>query len=486
MDAIIQFYMEETEDMLQKAEECLIRLETEYSSDDVNELFRIAHTIKGSSHIAGYSDIGDVMHKIEDVLDCARNGSIAFDRNIVSLCFKSLDIVKKMLEYKKEHGSGEMMQELIDAASGINEMAEAFIRTNKINEKKASAEQPAMGIISSLLSKKPEGKNKYYMTFFIEEDAPMVSPVLVMIFKSVEDIGTLVYSSITDSFFSEFTGDHEIRTFDIILCTDIEETELYTYFDLSYVEKLNIVDLTRNKLEENDYFFNNRDNTSYIIILKVFMKLYHMLFSRPNKNRPGKEELQILESLRCEAVNAFSRVKNKNRISTFIQEFDDFFLRIKKMYDGQSGADEEFCSDMQKQMEALIERGYNFIKGKHIFRVFKPEKSDFINILKSFMEMVNKASTFIILIDLSKLNILHENEVKALIETKKQMEAKGIEIGIITGGPDARRIINIFDSIKPVEEFNLFRSEFDAILGMFRSQDSFHGIVKKVKDMQYE
>ena len=486
MDAIIQFYMEETEDLLQKAEECLIRLETEYSSDDVNELFRIAHTIKGSSHIAGYSDIGDVMHKIEDVLDCARNGSITFDRNIVSLCFRSLDIVKKMLEYKKGHGSEALMQELADAASGIGETAEAFIRTNKNKEKKAAAEQPAMGIISSLLSKKPEGRNKYYITFFIEEDAPMVSPVLVMILKSIEDIGALVYSSVTDSFFSGSLAEHEIRTFDFILCTDTEETELYTFFDLSYVEKINIVDLTRSKLEENDYCFNNSDNTSYIIILKVFMKLYHMLFIRPQKNRPDKEDLQILESLRCEAVNAFGRIKNKTRIGTFIKEFDVFFSCIKNMYAGQSGADKELCFDMQKQMEALIERAYNFVKGKHIFRVFKPEKNDFINILKSFMDMVNKSSTFIILIDLSNLDILHENEVMALIEVKKRMEAKDIETGIITGGPGARRIINIFDSIKPVEEFNLFKSEFEAILRMFRSQDSFHGTVQKVNDVQHE
>jgi len=49
-----------------------------------------------------YEDIGNIMHKIEDMLDCARNGSILFDQSIVSLCFEGLDIVKKMLQYKKE------------------------------------------------------------------------------------------------------------------------------------------------------------------------------------------------------------------------------------------------------------------------------------------------------------------------------------------------------------------------------------------------
>lgn len=102
MDAMIQSYMEETEEMLQRAEECLIQLEMEYSSASVNELFRIAHTIKGSSHMVGYEDIGNLMHKIEDMLDCARNETIPFDEKIASLCFDGLDTVKKCCSLKKK------------------------------------------------------------------------------------------------------------------------------------------------------------------------------------------------------------------------------------------------------------------------------------------------------------------------------------------------------------------------------------------------
>lgn len=486
MDTMIQSYMEETEDMLQKAEECIIRLEMEYLSVDINELFRIAHTIKGSSHMVGYEDIGNLMHKIEDMLDCARNGSILFDQSIVSLCFEGLDTVKKMLQYKKEPGPQALMASLVNAASRINEMVEAFIRANKKEEEKTAAEQPTMGMVSSLLNKKPKGKNKYYITFFIEEDAPMVSPVLIMILKSVEDIGTLVYSSVTDSYFSGCPGDHEIKTFDIILCTDIDEAELYTYFALFYVERINIVDLTRSKLEENDHYFNDSDNTSYIIILRAFMKLYNILFSQSKEFKINKEELNIIKTLYREAVDAFGRMKNRNKISTFIKDFNELYSLIIKIYGGQVGADEILCSNTQTQMVKLMERAYNYTKGKHIFSIFKSEKDGFMNRLRNFMGMVNKSSTLIILIDFSEFAILHENEVKDLIEIKKQLEDQNIEIGIIAEGSGARRIINIFDSIKPVKEFKVFGSELDAILGLFHSEDCFHRISKKVKDVQYE
>ncbi len=404
MDTMIQLYMEETEDMLQKAEECIIRLETQYSPDDVNELFRIAHTIKGSSHVVGYEDIGNIMHKIEDMLDCARNGNAQFDQSIVSLCFEGLDIVKKMLQYRKEPGSQEMIGDLINAASEINEKVEAFIRTNRRHEAETTAEHPAMGLVSSLMSKEPKGKNKFYITFFVEEDAPMISPVIIMILKSVEDIGTLVYSSLTDSYFSGCSDDHEIKTLDIILCTDIEEAELYTYFALSYVERINIVNLTRSKLEDNDYYFDNGDDTFYITILGVFVKLCNMFFRRPEEKNISKEELHVAESLYCEVVNVFDRMKNKSKISSFIGDFNELLSFIIKMQDMQTDNYEEYCSGMRIQLTRLMERANNFVKGKHLFKVFKAEKNDFIDRLKNFMRMVNKASTFIIFIDFLNCN----------------------------------------------------------------------------------
>ena len=486
MDSMIQYYMEETEDMLQKAEECLIRLESEYSSDDVNELFRIAHTIKGSSHLAGYEDIGNIMHKIEDMLDCARNGSILFDQSIASLCFEGLDIVKKMLQCKKDPESQEMTDGLVDDVSRISEMIDALIHANKREETKAAAKQPEMGIVSSLLSKKPEGRNKYYITFFIEEDAPMVSPVVMMILKGVEEIGTLVYSSVTDGYFSDSPGDQEIRALDIILSTDVEEAELYTYFALSYVDRINIVDLTRSRLEESDYSFNNSDNDAYMVILGVFAKLCNMLCGGPEGKKIRKEALPVIENLHSEAVSAFNKIKNKKRIRTFIKDFNEFISLVAETCGGDSDIDEELYSNIRTQMVKLLERANNFTKGKYVLRVFKPEKNNFIDRLKNFIVMVNKASTLSIAIDLSKLNILHENEVKALVEIKKQLEKQGIELGIIAVGSGARRIINIFDSIKPVEEFNIFKSELDALLRMIHSQDSFHKIAEKIRGVQYE
>jgi len=464
MDVMMQAYMEETEEMLQKAEECIIRLEIEYSAADVNELFRIAHTIKGSSHMVGYEDIGNLMHKIEDMLDGARNGTIQFDQRIISLCFEGLDTVKKMLQYKTEPASEELMVSLTNSAQKIREAVENFIRSNKKEEKKLVVSQSETGMVSSLLKKEVRGKNKYFITFFIEEDAPMVSPVLIMILQRVEEIGTLVYSSFTDMYFNQGAVNAETKIFDIMICTNIGEAELYTYFALFYVEKLNIVNMSRAGLIGKDYYFNVDCNDSYKTIVAAFKKLYHVLSDRTGE--PDKTEgLQSMVTLHKEANSAFENINNRY-MNNFIKDFNGIYSLAIRAYDGQLSADEQTYLDIKINMLTLLERGYNYIKGKNLFYVFKSEKEDFIHKFNNFIEMVNRASILIILIDLSELELLQINEVKDLIDIKKRLKEQDIEMGIIAESPTARRIVNIFDSIKPVEEFKVFRSELEAIVEM--------------------
>ncbi|MBC3797897.1 Hpt domain-containing protein [Acetobacterium tundrae] len=481
MDSMIQLYLEETDDMLQKAEECMIRLEVEYCGDDINELFRIAHTVKGSSHMVGYVDIGNLMHKIEDMLDCARNGSIPFDQSIVSLCFEGLDITKKMLLYKKERSSDEMMESIANDAQRIIETIEVFIRVNKKEAAVTVTHQTEPGIISSYLGKPSNGKNTYYITFFFEEEIPMIAPVLLMTLNCVEEIGTLIFSSVGDNYFSGNSSKQELKTYEIIISTDTDIMELYTYFALNYVEKINIVDLSRSKLTPNDHSFLHSNCKSYVCVLKALMELHRIDFSQ--EVNMSSEELDAMK-FSSEAIKALSALAPPG-VDNFFNDFTKLNNQIIKFCEGRADTDKNICSDFPKQVVKLIDRFFQYTKGKQIISVFIAEKDSFIARLRNFLGKMNKTLTFIFLIDVSELTILDENEVKDLIEIKNQMESKGIEIGIVAEGPMVRKIVNIFDSIKYVENFDVSKSAIDAILRSFKSEDSFQRISKKIKDVQY-
>lgn len=480
MDTMIQSYMEETEDMLQKAEECIIRLEMEYSSVDINELFRIAHTIKGSSHMVGYEDIGNLMHKIEDMLDCVRKGSILLDQSIVSLCFDGFDLVKRMLNGKAESEAEEALEEHRKDAADISSKIDGYIGSNKQKKNtkpKKSKKQEETGIVSLLLSKEPKGRNKYYITVFIEEDAPMISPILAMILKVIEDIGTLIYSSITDNHLMEDNID--IKTFEMILCTDVEEAELYTYFSLCYVEKINICNLNRNVSKIKDYYLNEPEYASHISILKAIMKLYSFIFRHPTEYKGNKEEGYSISKLQKETIDAISRIGDIEKSKVYGKEFNRLFNFIKDISNGRLKGKEKVTIN-QGRMIKLIETLYNEVKGKYIVRIVRPEQDGFIDRLKSFLDTVKKSTTLIILIDISKLNILHEQEIRDLIGIYNDLKDQGIVNGFIADRHASRRVINIFDAIKELYDFRVFSSELDAVLGIFHEAESYHRIMNRI------
>ena len=79
-------FMEESHDLLGQMEQILLRADAGNSTpDDLNALFRCAHTIKGSGSLFGLHEVERFTHVLENVLDRLRNGELRFDANLISL-----------------------------------------------------------------------------------------------------------------------------------------------------------------------------------------------------------------------------------------------------------------------------------------------------------------------------------------------------------------------------------------------------------------
>ena len=77
VDAYLQTFIVEAEELLAQMETLLLSLEQgQQDNDTLNALFRAAHTIKGSAGMFGLLPIVDFTHTIENVLDQARDGRI--------------------------------------------------------------------------------------------------------------------------------------------------------------------------------------------------------------------------------------------------------------------------------------------------------------------------------------------------------------------------------------------------------------------------
>ncbi len=96
-DALATFFAE-SRDMLTQIEDTLLALESDPSDrENINALFRAAHTIKGSAGLFGLDRVVAFTHQVESVLDKVRNGELQVDLSLSDVLLKSSDVIAALL-----------------------------------------------------------------------------------------------------------------------------------------------------------------------------------------------------------------------------------------------------------------------------------------------------------------------------------------------------------------------------------------------------
>lgn len=99
----MNMFLEESMDNLQILNESLLELEKNPNDvDKVNEIFRVAHTIKGMAATMGFTDIAELTHKMEDVLSKFREGQLNVTQEVVTVLFDCLDTLERMVSNIEE------------------------------------------------------------------------------------------------------------------------------------------------------------------------------------------------------------------------------------------------------------------------------------------------------------------------------------------------------------------------------------------------
>jgi two-component system chemotaxis sensor kinase CheA len=102
MEAMLDVFVHETDTMLEELDEVLIVSEKAHNIDDdnINTIFRITHTIKGSAAMMNFEGMSNLAHSIEDVFYILRDNpeklKVVFD-TIFDLVFQSSDFLKDEL-----------------------------------------------------------------------------------------------------------------------------------------------------------------------------------------------------------------------------------------------------------------------------------------------------------------------------------------------------------------------------------------------------
>lgn len=158
MEAMLDMYFFETNSLLEQLDEILLRTETAnaFENDDIKEIFRIMHTIKGSSAMMGFDNLSVLAHKAEDMFFVIReNPDVITDVSFVyDLVFQVSDSYKAQIEALQNHVNGEyeqmnfddLIDKLIKARDKLNNEASGVSSAGSAGggEEAAADEAPAV------------------------------------------------------------------------------------------------------------------------------------------------------------------------------------------------------------------------------------------------------------------------------------------------------------------------------------------------------
>lgn len=229
-DKLLEAFLYEGLQLTEDLEEALLEAEkTGDISPYVDQIFRIMHTIKGSSGMMAYDDIANLAHKVEDLFDYVRTQTELHLNlsELIDMVFESLDYIKNRFEAIQ---------------SGKDEGGDSKSLATRVSGFLAQIKEQEMGTYQHMQQKTigygnitciEEGKkNLFYVKLYYEEDVVMKSVRAFSIVHQMKEMsGCLLFYP--DDIESENASDDRIEKEGFSLCfgTELPVEEIEHFFD---------------------------------------------------------------------------------------------------------------------------------------------------------------------------------------------------------------------------------------------------------------
>jgi two-component system chemotaxis sensor kinase CheA len=341
MSQYLEIFIDESKEHLQLLNQSLLSLEQNPQDRAVlDEIFRVAHTLKGMSGTMGFSKMAKLTHDMENVLHAIRNGEIKINSELLDLLFKCLDGLENYTESIVNTGSegDNNYGELINSLNIVLDKKKASDGQKNISVKDEKEKTPSESEYKTANFKLDQfeqnaankafamGMNVFEITIVLNKSCLLKSARAFIIFQTLEKHGEIIKSvprveDIEDEKFNfEFT----------VVCVTKEEASVFTK-EINQIaevkkviikpmdsEKLSQLELEENEdegLTESDNFENGeKDNQDGKDESKLKM--------RNNKAKTGKtvrvdiDRLDVLMNLVSELIIIKTRLEGIEDVDT--------------------------------------------------------------------------------------------------------------------------------------------------------------------------
>ena len=145
MSQFFQVFFDETEELLAEMEKLLLAVDVSSpDEEDLNAIFRAAHSIKGGAATFGITDLTEVTHVLETLLDRIRKGEMALKPEHVDAFLSAKDILKMQLDGHRLHTPVDL-----DAVTEVRLMLELLSQDDAVSSvAPVAAAANAVGVVA--------------------------------------------------------------------------------------------------------------------------------------------------------------------------------------------------------------------------------------------------------------------------------------------------------------------------------------------------
>ncbi|KDR94558.1 two-component system, chemotaxis family, sensor kinase CheA [Peptoclostridium litorale DSM 5388] len=251
-ESMIDIYIFETTQILEQLEQAIMDGEqsNEYTTDAINEIFRLMHTIKGSSAMMSFDNITSLAHSVEDLFFILRDKRPdAMDCSTLSdIVFESIDFIKVEIEkIKSGDDSNEHPKELIERIRGFLESIKGEDGGNKNIESRQDKDMGPLDV-NILLKEQQEtdvdnqDKNHYRAKVFFEDGCQMENVRAYTIIHNLKDMADEILHFPKDIIEDESSGEQIKKDgFEILMKTGMSYDEVHAFFgQVAFLKELSI------------------------------------------------------------------------------------------------------------------------------------------------------------------------------------------------------------------------------------------------------
>lgn len=204
MDNMLEMYLYETNTLLEQLDELLIEAEKngDFTTNDVNEIFRIMHTIKGSSAMMEFSTLMEIAHHIEDLFFYIRENGLdsmneSHKSSLFNLMFQSTDALRSEVEKieNDEPLSTDIGHVITDINSFLEKISGAPADSGKGSSKKKAApkegtpaDSAAIEVLNQKISGCPESNMPYFIRMHFDQGCGMENLRAFMVVTALKEL----------------------------------------------------------------------------------------------------------------------------------------------------------------------------------------------------------------------------------------------------------------------------------------------------------